>query len=106
MEVPGFIIDNIKFPNRGLRHLLSRDIVQQLIYNYGQNYQYNIKNKKNSKLYESRDPSLPFDNLIYCTYTIQYYAIYGSRPIPDNGILDYMYTGVFDMGVFSDEFND
>ena len=104
MEVPGFIIDNIKFPNRGLRHLLSRDIVQQLIYNYGQTYQYNIKKK--FKLYESWDPSLPFDNLIYCTYTIQYYAIYESRPIPENGILDYMYTGVFDMGVFFDDFND
>ena len=49
MEVPGFMIDNIKFPNRGLRHLLARDIVQHLIYNYGQTYQYNIK-KKNQAL--------------------------------------------------------
>ena len=36
MVVSSVILDNIKFPGRGLRHLQYRDIVQHLNNKYGQ----------------------------------------------------------------------
>ena len=79
--------------------------MQHLMNKYGKMDQNNIKQKK-SKIYKLWDLSLPLENLISCSSTIQEYATNGRHPISEHEIVNAVYTVVFDTGVLFDNCND
>jgi uncharacterized protein with HEPN domain len=89
-------------PNRGLTHLTTKVVLEQVFSDWGQVTQQDMVANRN-RLHEEWDPSRPFSDLIQRVQEIEEYATDGQRPIRENDIVDAIYTVIYNTGVYFDD---
>ena len=103
--LPKALLASQMCPNRGLNYLTTQAVLAQLFSDWGQLSQQDLVANRR-RLNEEWDANRPFTDLIQRVQEVQEYARDGQRPIPENDIVDAIYTVIYNTGIFFDNCND